>query len=48
MIMVFSRRLSDVLNGFIWGVGSGCFAFGVGFLLGKITLCGYSVALITP
>ena len=45
---MLSRRLVDFFNGFLYGVGSGVFAFGVGFLFGKITILGYSIAWISP
>ncbi len=46
--MAISRRLVDYANGFIYGLGSGVFAFGLGFLFGKITIMGYSLSWIVP
>jgi|TARA_B100000749_G_C18174538_1_gene361269 hypothetical protein len=46
--MGLSRRLVDFFNGFIYGMGAGVFAFGVGFLLGKITILGHSIAWMAP
>ncbi len=46
--MGLSRRMVDFFNGFLYGVGSGLVFFGVGFLFGKITILGHSVAWIAP
>ena len=45
-MILISRRLVDIFNGFLYGLGSGVFAFGVGFFCGKITILGYSFAWI--
>lgn len=41
------RRLIDLITGFVWGIGGGVFAFLLGFLFGKISILGYSIAIIT-
>ena len=43
-----SKKLVDFWSGFLYGVGTGVFMFGVGFLVGKITILGYSIAWIAP
>ncbi len=45
--MGISRRVVDFFNGFLYGMGTGVLALIVGFMLGKITILGYSLAWIT-
>ena len=48
MATSLSGRLFDFWKGVGYGLAGGVFAFSVGFFWGKIVVCGYSVAWLTP
>ena len=43
---ILLKKVLDFLKGLLYGVIGGVFAFSVGFLLGELSMLGYSLAWI--